>query len=247
MFFARGERPRCASPPARERLLGACGTRARQGAGRRRTAAPAWARRPEPGAQAPPFASPRAPSPLPPAPGEAAEKDSSSLGSGRTQRGNGAKTVAGTGPHAGWKIADKSILETAEPRKAGLFPRTPRRGPWSRPFLCAWLKRSRMWGSFGFPSVLTYTRKNLPLLRPPASPGAVSECAGVVGPAGWAGARRARGAGCSGAATEPAPCETVAPDTIPPARRERTEALGRAGPPHPRAHPPADPASRAVA
>ena len=157
VFFAPGERPRCASLPARERLLGACGTRARQGAGRRRAAAPAWARSPEPGAQAPPFASPRAPSPLPPAPGEAAVKDSSSLGSGRTQRENGAKMVAGTGPHVGWKIADKGILERAEPRKAGLLPRTPRRGPRSRPSLCAWLKRSRMWGSFGFASVLTYT------------------------------------------------------------------------------------------
>ena len=210
VFFAPGKRPRRASQSARERLPGACGAQARQGEGRRRAAAAAWAR--SLGSQAPPSANPRAPSGLPPAPRETAARVGPD--SERTPSESGG--VPGAPAPAGKSLT--RVFWRVEPRNAGSSPglrgaipgvaRLSERGSsapglWERLLrFCFGFKQRKPSLCFGHP-------------HPPApSPGALA----LWGPQAGLGPAHTRRS--SGAAVEPAPCETVEPDTHPiPARR----------------------------
>lgn len=227
MFFAPGKRPRRASQSARERLPGACGARARQGEGRRRAASAAWAG--SLGSQAPPAANPRAPSLLPPAP-----RDRSSRQAGLRKDTERKRWRAGS-PRAGWKIADKGILETVELRNAGsslglrgAIPGVASLSACGSSAPGLWERLLRFCFGFNlntenppFASAARILQRRLPVRW---------RCGACR--LGWG--PRTPGACCLGAAVEPAPCETVAPDTHPTSARRGPRSVAAPGPRNPR-------------
>lgn len=157
------------------------------------------------------------------------------LASGRTQKGYGAKAVACGEPRAGWKIADKGILETVELRNAGsslgLRGAIPgvaslsARGS-SAPGL--WERLLRFCFGFNlntenppFASAARILQRRLPVRW---------RCGACR--LGWG--PRTPGACYLGAAVEPAPCETVAPDTHPTSARRGPRSVAAPGPRNPR-------------
>ena len=136
--FAPEERPRSASSAASERLPRPAEPRPRRERG-------GEARPPQLGPEGPVRspASPRAPSPLPPAAREAEGEDSTAAtGLAGLRKEMGGKAAENGGPRAGRRNDDKGILERTEPRHARLLPGLAGLGPQSHRPRFAWLTLS---------------------------------------------------------------------------------------------------------